>query len=49
MTATNAASREIVYQPKADGSQFLALLSVGGVPAAPALTVVTNWQATLKK
>jgi Tol biopolymer transport system component len=29
--------------PNADGSQFLALLPVGDAPAAPPLTVVTNW------
>jgi hypothetical protein len=44
-----AVSREITYQPKADGSQFLVLLSAGGAPTAVPLTVVTNWQATLKK
>jgi Tol biopolymer transport system component len=37
------------YQPNADGSQFLMLLSAGGEVTAPPLTVVTNWQATLKK
>jgi Tol biopolymer transport system component len=40
---------EFPYQPNADGSQFLMLLSAGGEVAAPALTVVTNWQGTLKK
>jgi Tol biopolymer transport system component len=39
---------EFPYQPNADGSQFLMLLSAGG-EVAPPLTVVTNWQATLKK
>jgi hypothetical protein len=49
MLATVAASREITYQPKADGSQFLMLLSVGDAPSALPLTVVTNWQAALHK
>jgi hypothetical protein len=35
--------RQAVY-PNAAGSQFLALLPVGDAPAAPPLTVVTNWQ-----
>ena len=40
---------ESPYQPNADGSQFLMLLSAGGESTAPPLTVVTNWQAMLKK
>jgi eukaryotic-like serine/threonine-protein kinase len=39
----------ITYQPSVDGSQFLVLLPVGGAPAAPPLTVVTNWRAALHK
>lgn len=42
-------SREITYQPKSDGSQFLMLLPVGGAPTPVPLTVVTDWQASLKK
>jgi Tol biopolymer transport system component len=34
----------ISYEPSADGSQFLALLPVGGAPARP-VTAITNWQA----
>ena len=49
MLATVDATREITYRPKADGSQFLMLLTVGDAPIALPLTVVTNWQATLKK
>ena len=50
MIASNVRSREITYQAKADGSQFLMLLAVDGAPmAVPPLIVVTNWQATLKK
>jgi Tol biopolymer transport system component len=49
MIATVPVSREITYQAKADGSQFLMLLSVGGEPTAVPLTVITNWQAMLKK
>jgi hypothetical protein len=41
--------REQAVYPSADGSQFLALLPTGDAPAAPPLTVVTNWQAALKK
>jgi Tol biopolymer transport system component/predicted Ser/Thr protein kinase len=41
--------RGIAYQPSTDGSQFLVLLPVGGAPTALPLTVVTNWQAALKK
>jgi Tol biopolymer transport system component len=37
------------FEPSADGRQFLVLLPVGGAPASPPLTVVTNWQAILKK
>jgi len=48
-SSATVASREITYQPKADGSQFLTLLSVGGAATALPLTVVTNWQAALKK
>ncbi len=39
----------IAYQPSRDGRQFLVLRPVGNVPAALPLTVVTNWQAALKK
>jgi dipeptidyl aminopeptidase/acylaminoacyl peptidase len=39
----------ITYQPSKDGTRFLMLLSVGGAPTAPPLTVITNWQAGLKK
>jgi Tol biopolymer transport system component len=35
--------------PSADGSQFLALLPAGDTPASTPITVVTNWQAGLKK
>ena len=42
-------SREITYQPSADGSQFLMLLPVGDAPTAVPVTVVTNWQAMLNK
>jgi Tol biopolymer transport system component len=35
--------RKRAVYPNADGSQFLALLPVGEAPAAPPLTVVTNW------
>jgi serine/threonine protein kinase len=40
---------ESPYQPNPDGSQFLMLLSAGGESTPAPLTVVTNWQATLKK
>jgi Tol biopolymer transport system component len=42
-------SRQRPVYPSADGQQFLALLPTGDTPAAPPITVVTNWQATLKK
>ncbi len=42
-------SRQRAVYPSADGSQFLALLPAGDAPAAPPITVVTNWQAGLKK
>ncbi len=38
-----AEPRSRAVYPNADGSQFLALLPVGDAPAAPPLTVVTNW------
>jgi len=41
--------RQRAVYPSADGSQFLALLPVGDAPAALPITVVTNWQAGLKK
>jgi eukaryotic-like serine/threonine-protein kinase len=44
-----AQGRGSTYEPAADGSRFLVLLPVGGAPAAPPLTVVTNWQAALHK
>ena len=37
------------YQPSTDGGQFLVLLPVGDAPPTPPLTVVTNWQAALRK
>jgi hypothetical protein len=40
--------RQSVF-PSADGSQFLALLPVGDARAASPITVVTNWQAGVKK
>jgi serine/threonine protein kinase len=39
----------IAYQPSRDGTKFLVLRPVGSAPAALPLTVVTNWQAALKK
>jgi dipeptidyl aminopeptidase/acylaminoacyl peptidase len=42
-------ARTTPYQPSANGSQFLALLSVGDAPTAPPLTVVTNWQSAYAK
>jgi hypothetical protein len=39
----------VTYQPSTDGKQFLMLLPVGGAPAARPLTVVSNWQAALRK
>jgi serine/threonine protein kinase/Tol biopolymer transport system component len=41
--------RAFSFYPNANGSQFLALLSVGDAPGAPALTVVTNWHAAYGK
>jgi eukaryotic-like serine/threonine-protein kinase len=41
--------RQRAVYPSADGSQFLALLPAGDAPAALPITVVTNWQAGLKK
>jgi len=41
--------RDFQFQPSSDGGQFLMLLSVGGAPSAPPLTVVTNWRAALNK
>jgi Tol biopolymer transport system component len=41
--------RQRAVYPSPDGSQFLALLPAGDAPAAPPITVVTNWQAGLKK
>jgi hypothetical protein len=35
------------YQPTADGQRFLVTAPVGAV--APAITVVLNWQAGVKK
>jgi serine/threonine protein kinase len=42
-------TRGVTYQPSTDGKQFLMLLPVGGAPAARPLTVVSNWQAALRK
>jgi Tol biopolymer transport system component len=36
-------------EPSADGQRFLALVPAEGDAPAAAITVVTNWQATLKK
>ncbi len=41
--------RQRAIYPSPDGSQFLALLPAGDAPDAPPITVVTNWQAGLKK
>jgi hypothetical protein len=37
------------FQPSADGQRFLALLQNEEDSQANSITVVTNWQATLKK
>ena len=43
--------RTFNYQPSADGQRFLVNVPAGGEGAAtaPPITVVTNWQAGLKK
>ena len=45
----NTSFRRLGVYPSADGSQFLTLLPTGETPAATPITVVTNWQAGLKK
>jgi hypothetical protein len=37
------------FQPSPDGQRFLALLPTAGEGPAASITVVTNWQAALKK
>ncbi|MEQ1761212.1 MAG: hypothetical protein ABL986_23125 [Vicinamibacterales bacterium] len=37
------------YQPSSDGQRFLATVPAEGDSQVPLITVVTNWQATLKK
>jgi hypothetical protein len=50
-TFVTGAPFAFTYQPLADGKSFLVSVPAGGESAAsaPPITIVTNWQAGLKK
>jgi eukaryotic-like serine/threonine-protein kinase len=44
-----ANASQSAFTPSQDGQRFLALLQAGGDTQASSITVVTNWQSTLRK